>query len=185
MAVPRHRIDENLNLVRATREEAYDHVLAYARRRFGRYRDLIILEDIVDSVFTDLEQGVRQLTPSKTPLESLFGMVNSKISHWRAGQMRHVNFGAAQGLTVSRSQVEEIDFHLLCGALKEICKGEPLILKMLFLWEKDPGLKPGDIAELLHKDIRKIYKANERLKKITSGLRKEWLFRCSKRSKKP
>lgn len=184
MTVLSHELEENLYLVQANREEAYEYVLAYAYRRFGRYKELIILEDVVDSVFEDLENGVRHLTPSKTPLRSLYGMVDSKMSHWLDKERQHRSLDAVYGLAAPRSQVEEIDLHLLCRALGELCKDEPLILDMLSLWEDDQRLKPCDFAEILHTDIGKIYKAKERLGKITVGIREEWLFKCSKQPKK-
>jgi hypothetical protein len=178
MAVLSRELEENLDLVQANREEAYEYVLAYARRRFGRYKELIILEDVVDGVFKDLENGVRHLTPSRTPLRSLYGMVDSKMSHWLDKKRQHDSLEAVEEITVSSSQVEEIDLRLLCHALGEICKDEPLILKMLSLWADDPNLKPSDFAEILNIDVMKVYKAKERLKKLTVEIREEWLFKC-------
>jgi len=170
--------EEELDHVRANREEAYDHVLAYARGRFGRFSELVILEDVVEDVFKDVENGVRHLTPSKTPLRSLYGIVDSKMSHRLDRERRQDSLDAVEGLAVSRSQVEEIDLHLLCHALGELCKGEPLILKMLSLWEDDPSLKPSDFAEILRIDVKRVYKAKERLKVLAEEIREEWLFKC-------
>jgi DNA-directed RNA polymerase specialized sigma24 family protein len=178
MAVPSRAPEVNLDLVQANREEAYDFVLAYARGRFGRYEDLIILEDVVDDVFEDLKNGVRHLTASKTPLQSLYGMIDSKRSHWMEKQRRHDSLDVAPEVAVSRDPVEEIDFHLLCDALCELCQGELLLLEMLSLWEDDPSLKPGDLAELMGVDVTNVYKAKERLKSLTAEIREEWLFRC-------
>jgi hypothetical protein len=178
MVVPNGELKGNLDLVQANREEAYEHVMVYARRRFGRYEELIILEDVVDDVFRDLENGVRHPTPSKTPLRSLYGMVDSKVSHWLEKRRRHDSLEAVQGLAASRSQVEEVDFHLLCDALSGLCKNEPLILQMLSLWRDDPSLKPSDFAEILRIEVTEVYKAKERLKRLTVEIWEEWLFRC-------
>ena len=140
------------------------------RRAFG--------EDIVPGVFEDLENGVRHLTPSKTPLRSLYGMVDSKMSHWLDKERQHDSLDAVYGLAASRDQVEEIDLHLLCHALSELCKDETLILEMLSLWEDDQRLKPSDFAEILRVDVTEVYKAKERLKKLTEKIKEEWLFRC-------
>jgi hypothetical protein len=175
MAVPNHVLREKLDFMKAYKGEEYASVLRHTYERFGKY-DFIIFEDVVDDVYKAVDDDIRHLTPSRTRLESLCGMVDSKVSHMLEKERRYFSLESARVIDDSRIQVEET-CHQLCDALREMCKDKTLVLKMLSLWEDDPSLKPRDFAKILGVNIRKVYKANEWLKQRTVEIREGWLFK--------
>ncbi|MCA1565888.1 MAG: hypothetical protein LC803_09675 [Acidobacteria bacterium] len=188
MSVSSRELKETLDFIKAYKGEEYGSVLTYTYERFSRYQELIIFEDVVDSVFKDVDDDVRHLTPSKSRLESLCGMVDSKMSHLLEKERQHSALEAAPVRDTSRTQIEEIIFHLLCDKFEEMFKNDQIILRMFSLWREDAGLKPRDFADILGIAISEIYDADARLKRRIRGIREEWLFKCStkclKQSKK-
>lgn len=176
MAVPRRKINEELDFIKANREETYPYVLEYARRRFGKYGQIII-EDVVDSVYDDLKNGVRHLSSSKPVLESLSNIVRSKVRRRLKKERRHISPEDVSEEAFSSSPLAEYDFHLFCAWLREMFKDDPVIPDMIELWEKDQGMQPRDLAKELGIDVSKIYDAKDRIRRKRREIRERCLFK--------
>ena len=211
MAVSNRELEQRLDLMKAYRGEEYWTLLSYAYKRHRRYQELIIFEDVVDSIYEALDKGVRHLSKSKPRFESLCSILDSKISHLTRERRRYVSLEAAQvsqrrddhsevaqikarrrasaeaaqAMDYFRAQEAKMNLHLVLDELKRLLKDDPLILQMLSKWEEeDPSLKPHELAEILGIDISKIYGAKGRLKRIERGIREERLFKCPTKSPK-
>lgn len=107
MAVSNRELEQRLDLMRAYRGEEYGNLLSYAYKRHRRYQELIIFEDVVDSIYEALDKGVRQLSKIKPRFESLCSILDSKIEHLSRERRRYVSLEAAQ-VTERRGDPSEV-----------------------------------------------------------------------------
>lgn len=177
--------------------ETWNRLRLFTRRRYGSLPGLD-LDDIIHQAVIDTLEGRRRWPKQEMSLlHFLCGVVRSIVSHRWARERKKVSLETLQSAIFSEYEgsgtalLEGIIhgsigeylrceatynrgfYNLLVDTMCELVGEDPLLIRIVRLWSKDPKAKPSDIAQLLGLDMRTMRAAQKRLHRKLQVLREK------------
>ena len=162
MEDPTPENNEDFNFWLEDRKELFWRVLHYTHERFKCFEQMLDLDELVEEAFRDVFDDRRHPPADKSPAEGMFVVIGSKVSNWLTRERRSQPL---EGIPESRVTKDPTDTVLIHFYLRELVKGDLILMEMVEIWIQDPDLKPRDFPMVMEISIDEVYSALKRLRR--------------------